>query len=85
MHADLSGEEGVQNLGSGPAEGLVEDRLTRSQLLGKWLLEREKTEASEADKTYRMLKLNTFLTLGVLAIVGGQDNTDLLMSLVWFL
>jgi hypothetical protein len=47
-------------------------------------MEREKTEASEADKTYRMLKLNTFLTLGVLAIVGGQDNTDLLMSLVWF-
>jgi hypothetical protein len=64
---------------------LVEEQLTRTQQLGKWLLEREKTEADEADKTYRMLKLNTFLTLGVLAIVGGQDNTDLLMSLVWFL
>ena len=59
--------------------------LTRTQQLGKWLLEREKAESSEADKTYKMLKLNTFLTLGVLAIVGGQDNTDLLMSLVWFL
>jgi hypothetical protein len=58
--------------------------LSRSQQLGKWLLEREKTEASEVDKQYRMLKLNTFLTLGILALVGGQDNTDLLMSLIWF-
>jgi hypothetical protein len=58
--------------------------LTRTQQLGQWLLEREKN-TEEVDKTYRMLKLNTFLTLGVLAIVGGQDNTDLLMSLVWFL
>ena len=62
-----------------------ETTLTRSQLLGKWLLEREKTESSEADKQYRMLKLNTFLTLGILAMVGGQGDTDLLMSLVWFL
>jgi hypothetical protein len=61
-----------------------EATLTRTQQLGKWLMEREKTEASDVDKTYRMLKLNTFLTLGVLAIVGGQDNTDLLMSLIWF-
>jgi hypothetical protein len=58
--------------------------LSRSQQLGKWLLEREKAEASEVDKQYRMLKLNTFLTLGILALVGGQDNTDLLMSLIWF-
>lgn len=61
-----------------------EATLTRSQQLGKWLLEREKTDASEVDKQYRMLKLNTFLTLGILALVGGQDNTDLLMSLIWF-
>lgn len=61
-----------------------EQTLTRTQQLGKWLLEREKTEASESDRTYKMLKLNTFLTLGILAIVGGQDNTDLLMSLIWF-
>jgi hypothetical protein len=54
-------------------------------MLGKWLLEREKTESNQEDKTYRMLKLNTFLTLGVLAVVGGQGDTDLLMSLVWFL
>ena len=85
MQSDILGEEGVQNLGSAPAEGLVEDNLTRTQMLGKWLMEREKTQSSDADKTYKMLKLNTFLTLGVLAIVGGQDNTDLLMSLVWFL
>jgi hypothetical protein len=62
-----------------------ETTLTRSQLLGKWLLEREKSEANAEDKLYKMLKLNTFLTLGILAIVGGQNNTDLLMSLVWFL
>ena len=62
-----------------------ESTLTRSLMLGKWLLEREKAESSEADKQYRMLKLNTFLTLGILAIVGGQGDTDLLMSLVWFL
>ena len=62
-----------------------EETLTRTQMLGKWLMEREKAESTEADKQYRMLKLNTFLTLGILALVGGQDNTDLLMSLVWFL
>ena len=62
-----------------------EETLTRTQQLGKWLLEREKSESTESDKQYKMLKLNTFLTLGILAIVGGQDNTDLLMSLVWFL
>jgi hypothetical protein len=65
--------------------GSSEETLTRTQQLGKWLMEREKAESTEADKQYRMLKLNTFLTLGILAIVGGQDNTDLLMSLVWFL
>ena len=75
----------VTQLQSEAQLGESEETLSRTQQLGKWLLEREKTEASEADKTYRMLKLNTFLTLGVLAIVGGQDNTDLLMSLVWFL
>jgi hypothetical protein len=69
-----------------PIEEDVEtSTLTRSQMLGKWLLEREKTESNQEDKTYRMLKLNTFLTLGVLAVVGGQGDTDLLMSLVWFL
>jgi hypothetical protein len=78
MHAETLGE-------TAGTEESAELKLTRTQTLGKWLLEREKAEASEADKTYRMLKLNTFLTLGVLAIVGGQDNTDLLMSLVWFL
>jgi hypothetical protein len=78
MHAETLGE-------TAGTEESAELKLTRTQTLGKWLLEREKVEASEADKTYRMLKLNTFLTLGVLAIVGGQDNTDLLMSLVWFL
>lgn len=62
-----------------------EETLTRSQMLGKWLMEREKAEATSEDKLYKMLKLNTFLTLGILAIVGGQNNTDLLMSLVWFL
>ena len=62
-----------------------DEQLTRSQILGKWLLEREKTEATSEEKLYKMLKLNTFLTLGILALVGGQDNTDLLMSLVWFL
>ena len=61
------------------------ETLTRSQMLGKWLMEREKAEATSEDKLYKMLKLNTFLTLGILAIVGGQNNTDLLMSLVWFL
>jgi hypothetical protein len=78
MHAETPGE-------TAGTEESTEIKLTRTQTLGKWLLEREKAEASEADKTYRMLKLNTFLTLGVLAIVGGQDNTDLLMSMVWFL
>jgi hypothetical protein len=69
-----------------PTEEDVEtSTLTRSQMLGKWLLEREKAESTEADKQYRMLKLNTFLTLGILAMVGGQGDTDLLMSLVWFL
>lgn len=62
-----------------------EEQLTRSQMLGKWLMERERADATSEDKLYKMLKLNTFLTLGILAIVGGQNNTDLLMSLVWFL
>lgn len=78
MHAETLGE-------TAGTEESAELQLTRTQQLGKWLLEREKADSTEADKTYRMLKLNTFLTLGVLAIVGGQDNTDLLMSLVWFL
>ena len=86
LHSEVIEEKGVQNLGSGPAEGLVEDNqaLTRTQLFGKWLMERERTTA-DSDKTYKMLKLNTFLTAAVLAILGGEDSYDLVMTLIWFL
>ena len=86
LHSEVIEEKEVQNLGSGPAEGLVEDNqaLTRTQLFGKWLMERERTTA-DSDKTYKMLKLNTFLTAAVLAILGGEDSYDLVMTLIWFL
>lgn len=60
--------------------------ITRTQAFAEWLMRREEAKKDqEVDKTYRMLRLNTFLTVAVLAVVGGQDSTDLVMSLIWFL
>lgn len=60
--------------------------VTRTQAFAEWLMRREEAKKDqEVDKHYRMLKLNTFLTLGILAIIGGQDSTDLVMSLIWFI
>jgi hypothetical protein len=59
--------------------------LTRTQQFGKWLMEREATETAGVDRTYRMLKLNTFLTAAVLAILGGEDSYDLVMTMIWFI
>lgn len=60
--------------------------ITRTQAFAQWILAREEAKQDvEVDKHYRMLKLNTFLTLGILAILGGQDSTDLVMSLIWFI
>ena len=59
---------------------------TRTQRFATWLLEREKVaQEQEIDRTYRMLKLNTFLTAAVLAVIGGQDSYDLLMTFIWFI
>lgn len=58
--------------------------LTRTQKFGQWLMEREAT-TEETDRTYRMLKLNTFLTAAVLAILGGEDSYDLVMTMIWFI
>jgi len=59
---------------------------SRTERFAEWLLEREKAKNDvEIDRTYRMLKINTFLTLGILAILGGQDSTELVMSLIWFI
>ena len=67
-------------------ETITDVQPSRTQKLAQWMLEREAAKAEqEVDKTYRMLKLNTFLTLAVLAVVGGQDNADLVMSLLFFL
>ena len=67
-------------------EIIEETPATRTQRLAQWMLDREAAKQDvEVDKTYRMLKLNTFLTLAVLAVVGGQDNADLVMSLLFFL
>jgi hypothetical protein len=62
-----------------------EQTLSRTQMFGKYLLEREKVPADPTDKTYRMLKLNTFLTAAVLAILGSEDSYDLLMTMIWFI
>lgn len=63
-----------------------ETPVTRTQAFAQWLLAREEAKADvEVDKTLRMLKLNTFLTLAILAVVGGSDSTDLVMSLIWFI
>jgi hypothetical protein len=60
--------------------------VTRTQAFAEWLMRREEAKKDqEVDKHYRMLKLNTFLTLGILAILGGEDSTDLIMSLIWFI
>lgn len=68
-------------------EEIVEETpVTRTQRLAQWMLDREEAKKDvEVDKHYRMLKLNTFLTLAILAVVGGQDNSDLVMSLIWFI
>lgn len=59
---------------------------TRTQRLAQWMLDREEAKQEvEVDKNYRMLKLNTFLTLAILGVVGGQDSSDLVMSLIWFI
>ena len=59
---------------------------TRTERFATWLLEREKTsKEQEVDRTYRMLKLNTFLTAAVLALLGGQDSHDLIMTFIWFI
>ena len=59
---------------------------TRTQRLAQWMLDREEAKKEvEVDKNYRMLKLNTFLTLAILAVVGGQDSSDLIMTLIWFI
>lgn len=59
---------------------------TRTAKFAEWLLSREQArEEQEIDKSYRMLRLNTFLTLAILCVVGGQDSTDLVMSLIWFI
>ena len=61
-------------------------QLTRTERLAQWMIDREQAKKEgEVDKTYKMLKLNTFLTLAVLAVVGGQDSSDLVMSLIWFI
>ena len=63
-----------------------DDPKTRTERFAEWLLTKEKAKQDqEIDRTYRMLRLNTFLTVAVLAVVGGQDSTDLVMSLIWFL
>jgi hypothetical protein len=63
-----------------------EPKVTRTERLAQWMIDREQAKKDvEIDKTYRMLKLNTFLTLAVLAVVGGQNDSDLVMSLIWFL
>ena len=60
--------------------------VTRTQAFAQWLMAREEAKQDvEVDKTLRMLKLNTFLTLAILAVVGGSDSTDLVMSLIWFI
>jgi hypothetical protein len=60
--------------------------VTRTQAFAQWLMAREEAKKDvEVDKTLRMLKLNTFLTLAILAVVGGSDSTDLVMSLIWFI
>jgi hypothetical protein len=59
---------------------------TRTERFAKWLLEREsRTKEVEVDRTYRMLKLNTFLTAAVLALLGGEDSHDLIMTFIWFI
>ena len=59
---------------------------TRTQKIAQWMLDREAAKADqEIDKTLRMLKLNTFLTLAILAVVGGADSSELVMSLIWFI
>ena len=59
---------------------------TRTEKFATWLLEREKKSSEqEVDRTYRMLKLNTFLTAAVLALLGGQDSHDLIMTFIWFI
>ena len=64
----------------------ADEPMTRTQAFAQWLMNREEAKKDvEIDKHYRMLKLNTFLTLGILAILGGEDSTDLVMSLIWFI
>lgn len=59
---------------------------SRTTRFAEWLLSREEAkESQEIDRSYRMLRLNTFLTLAILCVVGGQDSTDLVMSLIWFI
>ena len=59
---------------------------TRTEKFATWLLEREKKSSEqEIDRTYRMLKLNTFLTAAVLALLGGQDSHELIMTFIWFI
>lgn len=70
------------------SDDIVEEKpvVTRTQAFAQWLMAREEAKAEvEVDKTLRMLKLNTFLTLAILAVVGGSDSTDLVMSLIWFI
>lgn len=72
----------LDKTGSDPAE----TTMSRTQAFAQWLINREEAKKDqEIDKTLRMLKLNTFLTLAILAVVGGQDSTDLVMSLIWFI
>ena len=60
--------------------------VSRTQRFAEWLISKEEAKKDvEIDRTYRMLRLNTFLTIAVLAVVGGQDSTDLVMSLIWFI
>lgn len=59
---------------------------SRTQKFAEWLIAKDQAkQEQEVDRTYRMLRLNTFLTVAVLAVVGGQDSTDLVMSLIWFI
>jgi hypothetical protein len=59
---------------------------SRTQRFAEWLIAKDQAkQEQEVDRTYRMLRLNTFLTVAVLAVVGGQDSTDLVMSLIWFI
>ena len=59
---------------------------SRTQRFAEWLIAKDQAKQDqEIDRTYRMLRLNTFLTVAVLAVVGGQDSTDLVMSLIWFI